>query len=452
MRRSASSSTTSRSGSACASGMPGAPPPRADVDDRPVERARRARRPRSESSSSTAAPRRGRGAPSGPGVATTAASQASSGEDDDVAIRLRPLARGLRRRERPSAARARPCARPPSSARARPARRASARSARAQRDPLERRAAPVAVARGVDRHRLARVAAAVQRPRSRRTAARRSSGRACRSGGRGRRRCRSTTISSSSSRTSTRRRAPSPPTTCSTSSRTRAAASRLVVGARAARRRSGRVGRRDHARRRVADAEQAALALGDDLEANAALSSPGASALEVAQRLPLRLADRLPGRLHGDLAAHRRAPPFFRLTRRGCARGGFGVCGRGRAVLLRRPRPSPACASSASGRRAARARRRRLRHEPPGDEPLADRPQVGRHPVEDETRREARDDGDEDERQDHHDRALRLVHRRAHEVRRRDLRAGVDREQHVARPVRGRPCRRCSGRRAATSR
>ena len=69
---------------------------------------------------------------------------------------------------------------------------------------------------------------------------------------------------------------------------------------------------------------------------------------------------------------------------------------------------------------------------------MADRPQVGRHPVEDEARREARHDREEHERQHHHDRALRLVHRRAHEVRRRDLRARVDHQEDVTRPVRDR--------------
>ena len=47
-----------------------------------------------------------------------------------------------------------------------------------------------------------------------------------------------------------------------------------------------------------------------------------------------------------------------------------------------------------------------------------------------------RDDADEDQRDDHHDRPLRLVHRRRHEVGRQHLAAGVDREQQVARPVR----------------
>src|SRR4029079_15835287 len=69
-------------------------------------------------------------------------------------------------------------------------------------------------------------------------------------------------------------------------------------------RRVGSVGRGDHPGRRIADAEQAALALGHDLVPDVRLVDAGRDALEVAQRLPLPLADGLPGRLHGDLVAH----------------------------------------------------------------------------------------------------------------------------------------------------
>ena len=96
-------------------------------------------------------------------------------------------------------------------------------------------------------------------------------------------------------------------------SRRRAAA----PGSRAAAR-AGDGSRRNHPRRRVADAEQAALALAHDLEGDARLVEPRRQPLELAQRLPLRLADGLAGRLDRDVGAHRREPPFLRLTRRGC--------------------------------------------------------------------------------------------------------------------------------------
>src|SRR5205807_1405077 len=88
----------------------------------------------------------------------------------------------------------------------------------------------------------------------------------------------------------------------------------------------------EHARGRVAHAEQAALTFGDDLEADRRLVEPRLSLFELAKRRPLRLADRLPGRLDLQIA-HRRAFCFFlRFTRRGWA----GGCGFGRAA------PSPA--------------------------------------------------------------------------------------------------------------
>jgi hypothetical protein len=80
----------------------------------------------------------------------------------------------------------------------------------------------------------------------------------------------------------------------------------------------GRVGGRNHPRRRVADAQQPALALGDHLKPNRRLVDPRLELLELAQRCPLRLTNRFARRL--DLEAHRRAFLFFlRLTRRGCA-------------------------------------------------------------------------------------------------------------------------------------
>src|SRR6201999_3455690 len=77
----------------------------------------------------------------------------------------------------------------------------------------------------------------------------------------------------------------------------------------------------------VADAEQASLALLHDLEADVLLFEAGRSSLEVAQRLPLRLADGLPGRPHAAPAAPPRAPPFFFWTRRVWGGVGFGGAG-----------------------------------------------------------------------------------------------------------------------------
>src|SRR5581483_8200364 len=73
----------------------------------------------------------------------------------------------------------------------------------------------------------------------------------------------------------------------------------------------------EHARRRRADPEQPALALVDHLEADGAAVERRRAVLELPQRVPLRLADRLARALGGQLG-HRRLPPFFlRLTRRG---------------------------------------------------------------------------------------------------------------------------------------
>ena len=110
----------------------------------------------------------------------------------------------------------------------------------------------------------------------------------------------------------------------STSSRSARVASSLSSRAAAASRRAASTGR-EHARRRESHAEQPALALGEHLEADRRLGrGPGSKPLELAQRVPLRLADRVAGGLDLEGTAspggHRlRAPPFFfRFTRRGC--------------------------------------------------------------------------------------------------------------------------------------
>ena len=99
---------------------------RADVDDGTVDaRARASHRAQRvvEQHRPRLAPRRG--SPSAPASRGPRASQSVCGEDDDVAIRLRPLGRRLDAARTPSASGARPSARPRSSARARRARRSS---------------------------------------------------------------------------------------------------------------------------------------------------------------------------------------------------------------------------------------------------------------------------------------------------------------------------------------
>jgi hypothetical protein len=66
--------------------------------------------------------------------------------------------------------------------------------------------------------------------------------------------------------------------------------------------------------RLVADAEEPALALRDDLEAHRRLVEAGTHPLELPQRSPLRLADGLARHLDRDLA--HRLEPFFRFTLR----------------------------------------------------------------------------------------------------------------------------------------
>ena len=71
----------------------------------------------------------------------------------------------------------------------------------------------------------------------------------------------------------------------------------------------------DHPGGNVADAEQPALALRDDLEPHGAFVEARLLLLELAQRGPLRLADGLARGL--DLELHQRRAFFFRLTFRG---------------------------------------------------------------------------------------------------------------------------------------
>src|SRR3954451_12384369 len=105
--------------------------------------------------------------------------------------------------------------------------------------------------------------------------------------------------------------------------------------------------------RLVADAENAALALGHDLELHRRLVEPGMPPLELTQRCPLRLADRLAGRLGRqvrDLVHLRLVRFFLRRTWRGrCEPDGAGVgCGGSRLA------PSPLEPSSFGGGRELR--------------------------------------------------------------------------------------------------
>ena len=157
---------------------------------------------------------------------------------------------------------------------------------------------------------------------------------------------------------------------------------------------------------RHADAEQPALALGDHLERDRVASKPRKAALELAQRHPLGLADRLALRLDDRISrgksvvAHRRDRFFLRRTRRGgpCACGfacaaGFAAAG----LPVVRCRRLGLC-SRAGVRESVSAASRRLRDQAARDQALADRPQVRRDPVEDEAGREADDEGHEDDR------------------------------------------------------
>src|SRR5256885_13584764 len=96
LRPFASSSVTSRSGSATASGIPGAPPPEPTSTTGPSY-SDTTSNPRRESSRSTCRASSRSRSDVRPGVSTTARSQASSvnRRDDDVAVRLGALARRL---------------------------------------------------------------------------------------------------------------------------------------------------------------------------------------------------------------------------------------------------------------------------------------------------------------------------------------------------------------------
>src|SRR5919202_5051312 len=342
LRPFASSSVTSRSGSATASGIPGAPPPEPTSTTGPSYPDTTST-PRSESSRSTRRASSSSRSDVSPGVATTAASQASSvnRRDDDVAVRLRALARGLdavellqpqvhdlsldggHRLELDRLARAHRALGAPN------------------RQRLQDGPPPLAIARRVDDHLLALVREGAVGDRVREVLARVD-------------------------------RLPVP---ADQNAEVAAAAldvhrvvALLDVDAavdadgrrdplhelarlrserrlRADRRRLRRlVDGSDHARRRVADAENPPLALGDDLEPNGRLVEPRREPLELSQRGPLRLADRLAGGLDLErllgLGAHRRAFFFF-FTRLGAAAGvGFGS-GCLRAAPSPPPSPSP---------------------------------------------------------------------------------------------------------------
>ena len=104
-----------------------------------------------------------------------------------------------------------------------------------------------------------------------------------------------TAIASGSSRATTSASTPSVSTIRATSARASPAWPLSSVAALGCGRRLRGLGRqmRDHAGRLVADTEDPALAFGDDLELHRGLVEPGIPPLELAQRRPLRLANRL---------------------------------------------------------------------------------------------------------------------------------------------------------------
>src|SRR5262249_26771655 len=107
---------------------------------------------------------------------------------------------------------------------------------------------------------------------------------------------------------------------------------------------------RDDVRRREPDPEKASLAFGHHLEVHLFPIEPRYELLELAERGPLRLADRFAGRLdaHDTLVAHRGLPPRLRLTRRGAGEVGFGRSPAAGSPLL------DACVSSFGGVRLVR--------------------------------------------------------------------------------------------------
>src|SRR5262249_45099375 len=111
----------------------------------------------------------------------------------------------------------------------------------------------------------------------------------------------------------------------------------------------GRIDRGDHPRRRVTDAEQAPLALGEDLEPNRRLVDPGLQPLELAQCGPLRLADGLARRLDLQGLGHRRAPPRFFFLRRTRFGGASAAAAAGAGTVARSPEPAAGYGSSSRG-------------------------------------------------------------------------------------------------------
>src|SRR5262249_17973262 len=100
---------------------------------------------------------------------------------------------------------------------------------------------------------------------------------------------------------------------------------------------------RDHPRGREAHPEQPPLALGDDLKLDRGLVEPRTELLQLTERRPLGLADRLACGLDLQLVAHRRAR-LLRLTLRGCCRAaGWAWAGSRFAA------PSPAGSGSVFG-------------------------------------------------------------------------------------------------------
>src|SRR6266542_2171263 len=333
LRSCASSKTNSFSRNAWASGMPGAPPPEpTSTTGSPSPRT--SSRPRRESSSSTRLASETSAIAVRPGVATTAASQRSSGADDDVPVRLRALARRLDPVELLQAH----VDDLPLDRRHRLEIDRLARSARAlcasHREPLQHGAPALAVTGRIHGHldALAPAArddrvddvlhcvdrlpvAADQHPDV--AACALDVDAVCRFA----------------------HADPAVDTELGDDlldERAHVGSQLALLLRRLARAVAGRIGSRcDDPRRRIADAEQAALALGDDFEANRGLVDPGPQPLELAQRCPLRLADRLPRRFDEQLLGHRRARFFFLRTTRGCPVG-FGGGSAGVA-----PSPSP---------------------------------------------------------------------------------------------------------------
>ena len=215
------------------------------------------------------------------------------------------------------------------------------------------------------------------------------------------------------SRTSTVARGRARRATCSSNSRTRAARrdGLSVVGRRRAR--DGRRTLGDHAGRHVADPEQPALALGEDLELDARLVEPGEAPLELAQRRPLGLADGLAGRLGLGRRLRLGVPASRSLI---AGRAPFFLRRRTGAAARRRRLRAAGCRLSAPARfgrrpralasgllRAASCASRfgaRLGDHPPRHEPLAGRPEVRRHPVDHRPTGKLRMNEDEGERQD----------------------------------------------------